>query len=198
MSAAPPRRQPQPYDLTTHDGRRVDWLTHAALTAVEQRLGYDLTVTQGSYNAGGVSASAGTHDGGGVVDLAAWDHVRKVRELRRVGFAAWYRPAITGLWPAHIHAVLIGNAKLAPSARAQVAAYLAGRDGLAGNGPDTGPREFTAHRFTWRTGEKALGRVRALLARAAATLSTRTRGYPIAKSLRAIRRAQAELPRARP
>lgn len=196
--SAPTKRAPRPYDLTTHDGRRVDWLTHAALSTAEQRLGYDLTITQGSYNAGAVSASAGTHDGGGVVDLAPYDHVRKVRELRRVGFAAWYRPAIPGLWPAHIHAVLIGNRKLAPSARAQVSAYLAGRDGLAGNGPDTGPREFTAHRFTWRTGQRQLGRVRALLARARAILSTRTRGYPIAKTLRALARAQAELPRAAP
>ena len=196
-TTAPAHRQPRPYDLTTHDGNRVDWLTHAALLAVEQRLGYPLTITQGSYNAGGVSASAGTHDGGGVVDLAAWDHVRKVRELRRIGFAAWYRPAIPGLWPEHIHAVLIGNRKLAPVARAQVAAYLAGRDGLAGNGPDTGPRQFTAARFTWRTGERQLGRARALIARARALLLNRTRGYPIAKALRALARADAELPRGR-
>ena len=73
----------KPYDLTTYDGNRVDALTKAALEATAKRLGYDLTITQGSYNAGGVAASAGTHDGGGVVDRAAWDHARKVLELRR-------------------------------------------------------------------------------------------------------------------
>lgn len=140
---------PKPYDLTEYDGRRVDWLTRAALEVTAERLGYDLTITQGSYNAGGVAASAGTHDGGGVVDLAAWDQESKVRELRRTGFAAWFRPAISGLWPAHIHAVLIGNERLSSGARAQVADYLAGRDGLAGDGPDTGPRKFIHHRFDW-------------------------------------------------
>ncbi len=34
--------------------------------------------------------------------------------LRSIGFAAWYRPAITGLWGAHIHAVLIDHGKLSP------------------------------------------------------------------------------------
>lgn len=138
---------PNPYDLTTYDGNRVDELTKAALEATAARLGYDLTVTQGSYNAGGVAASAGTHDGGGAVDLAPYDAARKVLELRRTGFAAWHRTAIPGLWPEHVHAVLIGNARLSSGARAQVAEYLAGYDGLKGDGRDTGPRQFLGHRF---------------------------------------------------
>lgn len=143
---------PKPYDLTTYDGRRVDWLTRKALEATADRLDYadgKLDLMQGSYNGGAVSASAGTHDGGGVVDLSAYDAARKVLELRRTGFAAWYRPAIPGLWGAHIHAVLIGNAKLSTSAKAQVSEYLAGGDGLKGNGKDTGPRQFVRNRFTW-------------------------------------------------
>lgn len=123
------------YDKTTHGGKTVDKWTKAALQAAEAKLGYDLTVVQGSYNKG-VGASAGTHDGGGVVDLLAWDHVRKVRALREVGFAAWYRPTIKGLWNEHIHAVLIGNEKAADSAKRQVVAYRAHRDGLAGNKAD--------------------------------------------------------------
>jgi hypothetical protein len=145
----------KPYDLTTYDGRRVDWITRAALEDTAARLRYadgKLTLTQGSYNAGKVGASAGTHDGGGVVDLSAYDHERKVRELRRTGFAAWYRPAIKGLWPEHIHAVLIGNAKLSPSAARQVTAYLNGRNGLADNGADNGPRDFVKNRYTWTRG----------------------------------------------
>lgn len=127
---------PNPYDRVTFRGKTVDHLTMAALQECERRLGYDLTIVQGSYNAGGVSASAGTHDGGGVVDLLEWDHQRKCRVLREVGFAAWYRPTIPGLWNAHIHAVLVGHDRLAASAERQVAAYRAGRNGLANNAAD--------------------------------------------------------------
>jgi hypothetical protein len=111
-------------------------MTHQALLLAEKRLGYPLTITQGSYNAGGVSASAGTHDGGGVIDLAPYDWERKVRVLRSIGFAAWHRTAIPGLWPEHIHAVLIGNAKLSPAAASQVDDYHKHLDGLARHQPD--------------------------------------------------------------
>ena len=127
---------PGPFQLTTFGDqapKKVDWKTRAALEIAERRLGYPLTVVQGSYNAGGVSQSAGTHDGGGVVDLLAWDWQRKVRVLRSIGFAAWHRPAIKGLWGAHIHAVMIDHGKLSASAANQVAAYRAGRDGLKSN-----------------------------------------------------------------
>jgi len=130
-----------PYALTTHDGKTVDEITHQALIESEKLLGYDLTVVQGSYQAldgqaNDVAASAGTHDGGGVVDLLAWDWERKVHVLRAVGFAAWHRPAVKGVWGEHIHAVLIGNKNLAPSAARQVEAYRAHRDGLKSNAPD--------------------------------------------------------------
>ena len=185
---------PKPYDLTTYAGKRVDWLTRVALEAVAQRLGYDLTIVQGSYNAGGVAASAGTHDGGGAVDLAPYDHARKVLELRRAGFAAWYRPAIPGLWGAHVHAVLIGNKRLSAGARAQVAEYLAGYDGLAGDGRDTGPRDFTGNRFRWRTGAGRVTKARQLLERAHAQLATGVRGYGTNKARRDLRNALENLP----
>jgi GH25 family lysozyme M1 (1,4-beta-N-acetylmuramidase) len=132
-------RLPGPFELTTFgDGtpKKVDWKTRAALEEVERRLDYRLTVVQGSYNAGTVSASAGTHDGGGVVDLLAWDWKQKVRVLRATGFAAWYRPTVKGLWGEHIHAVLIDHGRLSPSAARQVGAYRAGRDGLKSNRAD--------------------------------------------------------------
>ena len=128
------------YERITFRGRTVDRYTAQALQAVEKDLGYELTITQGSYNAGKVSASAGTHDGGGVVDLAPWDWQHKVPALRKRGFAAWRRLPIAGLWPEHIHAVQAGNDRLAPAAARQVDAYKAGRNGLANNGPDDGPR----------------------------------------------------------
>lgn len=129
----------RPYAKTTYDGRVVDQITRAALEAVAERLDYadGLTLLQGSYNEGGVSASGGTHDGGGVVDLAPYEWEKKVRALRAVGFAAWHRPYLAGVWGEHIHAVLIGNEELSPAAKSQVADYYAHRDGLAGHAADT-------------------------------------------------------------
>jgi hypothetical protein len=75
------------YEKQQVQGHTLNNRTVAMLTDVESRLGYDLTVLQGSYNAGGVSQSAGTHDGGGAVDLAPYDWKNKVAALRRVGFA---------------------------------------------------------------------------------------------------------------
>lgn len=185
-----------PYDLTSYDGRRVDWITRAALQDAAVDLGYPLTLTQGSYNAGAVPASAGTHDGGGVVDLAPFDHARKVAALRRLGFAAWYRPAIAGLWPAHVHAVLIGNRKLSAGARAQVAEYLAGFDGLTGDGRDTGPRQWVDRRYRWERGAQRIARARALAARAAALIDHDVRGHRgVRRALRHLRAAQHDLPK---
>lgn len=142
--------RPRPYDLTTHGGKRVDWRTKAALLKAEKMLGYELTIIQGSYNAGGVSASAGTHDGGGAVDLAPWDWEAKVRVLRQCGFAAWFRPKNSS-WNDHIHAVQAGNEKLPASAARQVTAMHNGRNGLADNGPDP-HRGLPFKKFVWPYG----------------------------------------------
>jgi len=117
----------------------------------EDRLGYELTIIQGSYNKG-VGQSAGTHDGGGALDLADYGWQNKVRVLRNIGFAAWRRPTIPGLWNAHIHAIAIGDKEMSPSAHNQVVAYYNGRDGLASNGPDPHPRPNPIPVFAyWRT-----------------------------------------------
>lgn len=190
---------PHPYDLTTYEGRTVDWFTRAALEDVAHTLGYPLTVFQGSYNAGGVSASAGTHDGGGAVDLAPFDHARKVLELRRHGFAAWYRPASSS-WNAHIHAVLIGNRKLSAGARSQVAEYLNGYDGLAGDGRDTGPRQYVNNRYRWDRGVERVTRARTAIDRALNLLRAYTPGTPgvrgisVRESRRMLREAANKLP----
>lgn len=134
---------PDPLERITFRGKTMDRKTAAALAVAERRLGYDLTVVQGSYNPGGVGASGGTHDEGGVVDLSPWDRKRKVRVLRDLGFAAWYRPKLVRngklIWNAHIHAVLMGHQDLAPAAARQVTSFRALRDGLAGNGVDPNP-----------------------------------------------------------
>ena len=132
---------------TTYDGHAVNTRTAAMLRAASHRLGAHchLGITQGSYNAGGVSASAGTHDGGGAVDLdmgrLCGRHARAVvRALRIVGFAAWHRLPIPGVWGEHIHAIAISDPDLAPAAQDQVWDFYTHRDGLADNAPDRGPR----------------------------------------------------------
>ncbi|MFW5690872.1 MAG: hypothetical protein ACOCXZ_00110 [Chloroflexota bacterium] len=104
----------------------------------------DLLV-QGSYNAGVVEASFGTHDGGGAVDLSVrsradwsvmWGEIPYMIEALRVaGFAAWVRETgeLYPNSPIHIHAIAVGDADLSPAARAQIdgeRGYLRGYNGL--------------------------------------------------------------------
>ena len=182
------------YDVVTFRGKRVDRMTRAALLQVERKLGYQLTIVQGSYNAGGVVASAGTHDGGGVVDLSANDWKRKVHALRSVGFAAWYRPELwrsgRKVWGSHIHAVLVGNAKLSSGAEDQVTEYLAGYDGLAGSGRDPYTREFVNVRFRYPSGH-ATGNIsdalhaKTVVERRAALVKVAAHGSPEARRVAA-------------
>jgi hypothetical protein len=84
-----------------------------------------------------VAASAGTHAGGGVVDLVPASNPN-VGALRAVGFAAWNRGAAWGSpsFSPHIHAVALGDPTVSPGAANQVMSYLAGGNGLADGGPD--------------------------------------------------------------
>lgn len=126
------------FEKVTYRGRLMDRKTMAFLRAMEQRLGYPLTVIQGCYNAGGVSASAGTHDGGGVVDLVSWDARRKVRVARELGAFAWLRPDLPGVWGEHIHLGVRSHGRLSSAAKAQQADFDAdpARNGLANNAID--------------------------------------------------------------
>lgn len=112
-------------------------MTIYAMNLVEKALGHMVIPMQGSYNTS-VSASAGTHSGGGAIDLRPYDTERVVRAMRAVGFAAWHRPYnwdnAGGI--EHIHAVLIGCPDLAPAAAKQVIKYRQRLNGLANNAPD--------------------------------------------------------------
>lgn len=118
-----------PYTRVTYHGKTMNARTKAMVQQAEDYLGYELTILQGSYHKG-VGASAGTHDGGGVLDFAPWDHEKKVRVLRMIGFAAWYRPTIKDLWNEHIHAVAVRDKEMSSEASKQVQDYYAGLDGL--------------------------------------------------------------------
>lgn len=141
---------PDPYERTTLHGRPLDHATAAAVRATESDLGYELTIVQGI---GGATASAGTHVKGRAIDTPAYDVARKLAALEANGFVAWYRPTLPGVWTEHIHAVLMfetttNSRGIAPAALRQIAARLAGRDGLKGNRLDprgrmNNPRPFT-------------------------------------------------------
>ena len=122
-------------------GFKLDDRTVAMVKWAEKVARRKLTISQGSYNKGGVAASAGTHDGGGVVDFSVSEYspadLRVVlKALKDAGFACWYRPIRPGVWNQHIHAVAIGCKDLAPIAKRQVVAFDAKRDGLASNARD--------------------------------------------------------------
>jgi len=109
--------------------------------------------TQGAYNAGGVTASAGTHDGGGVLDVDTDPMTVAQRDYfielsRRVGFGGWFRTAAQGFVP-HAHLVAVGCPDLSSGAAYQVREYFAGRNGLAGRGADDGPRQYVG--ATWES-----------------------------------------------
>lgn len=132
-------------------GVRLNTRTRDMILAAEKLLGYNVTLVQGSYNTG-VSASAGTHDGGGAVDvtcrnLNAAQKGQVVNALRKVGFAAWHRLPSQGPWSEHIHAIAMGDTEASRGAKNQMADYKAGRNGLASGGSDNATRAYV--NVTW-------------------------------------------------
>lgn len=173
----------------------VDALTIACIEHAETIGGHEFVVTQGSYQ-NTVAASAGTHDGGGAVDLRWCGHAKCVRALRQAGMAAWHRNPSQGPWPDHIHAVVVDHPALAPSAARQVASYRAGRNGLASNGPDDGPRlsPIPTPVWPWPPVPKTLPkRVVRYLAETLAIRKELTREIQRLKAARKVAKAKGEL-----
>ncbi|MFC4010011.1 peptidoglycan-binding protein [Nonomuraea purpurea] len=123
----------------------INTRTRSMLAEAKRLLGRDLKLDQGSYNPGGDPTSVGTHDGGGVVDISvkgmsSATRTAAVRALRLVGFAAWVRNPQQDDWPWHIHATAINDTDLSSQAQHQIGDYYLGLNGLAGRGPDDGPK----------------------------------------------------------
>jgi hypothetical protein len=138
---------------TTYTGKTVNQRTRDMLAAADALVAHSIVLSQGSYNAGGVAASAGTHDGGGAIDvsvsaLSTTQRWQTVKALRTVGFAAWLRSPDQGDWPYHIHAIAIGDTDVSVGARDQVADYYVGKNGLASHAADNTPTAYRAP-FTW-------------------------------------------------
>jgi hypothetical protein len=93
---------------------------------------------------GNASASASTHSTGGCADLRQVS-TEQLRVARNMGAADWKRDADPNdgqpdMSPTHAHLSLCGCPHAHYSAKAQVTSCNNGGNGLAGNGPDDGPR----------------------------------------------------------
>nr|MDQ3579273.1 peptidoglycan-binding protein [Actinomycetota bacterium] len=136
----------------TYHGELMNTRTKAMLVEAERRFGAAFDVTQGSYNPGGTPASAGTHDGGGALDLSVsgmstTQRTNAARALRQVGFAAWVRTPDQGDWGYHIHAIALGDPDQSTGAYHQSGDYYLGFNGLANRGRDDGP--LVSPKLTW-------------------------------------------------
>jgi hypothetical protein len=116
------------------------------------REGLDVYQTIGS-----AAASAKTHSLGGCADLRQWT-TDQLRVARNMGAAAWKRDADPNdgqpnMSPTHTHLSLKGCPHAHKSAKAQVVSCDHGHNGLAGNGPDDGPRDGVQWPLrTWEQG----------------------------------------------
>lgn len=151
-----------PYQRVWFRGVLLERRTVSALEWVERRFGKQVVITQGSFSTS-VNASGATHAGGGALDisvvgLSVKERRRLVRLLRRAGFAAYFRPFVPGLWPSHVHAVLLGNKTASAAAQWQMSEYRAGRNALSNAGPDRAWRPRVPRRWSHRQGRPVKGR----------------------------------------
>lgn len=133
----------RPGERRAYSGVTLNVRTIRMLRAAGHRISAScvLDPTKGSYT-GPDSSSKATHAGGGAVDLSVRTLCGKrprgvVRQLRKVGFAAWFRN-----WTGneHIHAVAISDPEMATETafpgwfdmREQVVAFAQGKDGTSG------------------------------------------------------------------
>lgn len=107
-----------------------------------------VTIVQGAFMTrvgGGASASAGYHDLGGCIDTRTWNLTSGQESVllwegALCGLIGWKRDAAHGGMDEHTHWIGGWDQPLASGADYQWRQALAGRDGLASNGPDYHPR----------------------------------------------------------
>lgn len=121
-------------------GVEINRWTAAALETWEDKMGSELTISQGSFRPW-TPYSGSSHMGGGAADVWFWgadaNHATKVG--RDVGFACWWRTPYQGNWPNHIHCILIGDATASATGKWQVSQYKMGYNGLSGYQRDWQP-----------------------------------------------------------
>ena len=150
-------------DRTTYQGKKLNWGSRYIMDAANKMVRTskfggekeNITMLQGSFS-GAVSASAGTHNGGGAFDLTANNWQNRVKVFRLLGVAYWDRPALRGVWIHHNHGIVDGDGTASRGALQQVTAYHRDRDGLASNRIDTQYQMLVYPLFVFP--EKAVGK----------------------------------------
>ena len=139
-------------------GRRMTPAFRDAWLAAEQKCGWQIAMTQGGFNGNAVAASGGTHAGDSadhtVRNKTKAQVAREIECLRWAGIFSSFRTTKRAKWGVraqgfssyHGHNVPNGWGHPSRGAREQALAYRRGRDGLRGNGPDTGPGHTHASR----------------------------------------------------
>jgi hypothetical protein len=126
------------YTRVTYRGVTLNKRTAAAVIQAQRLFGQPFdAIPQGSYHST-TQQSAGTHDGGGAIDIFDGDLDKVQRVMRTVGFAAWHRPFLAGPngWNPHCHAIMLGDKEMSDGARAQIPDYRNYLDGLASHAAD--------------------------------------------------------------
>jgi hypothetical protein len=111
-----------------------------------------ITIFQAGYNKGGVTASAGTHDGGGVLDTGNFSDAA-LAVWRSWGVEMQHRTVAQKFSP-HGHGVWKGCPHVSSGAAYQQSEWEAGRNGLVGRGPITGPGPKGSSTPTWQQAVK--------------------------------------------
>ena len=105
------------YSRVTYGGKTFNARTVRMLKKAEEAYGSGFKFYQGSYSTG-ISASKGTHDGGGAVDIKPPSNIdQALKALASAGFWAKWRGSMK---PPHIHALAKGDAELSSAARRQL------------------------------------------------------------------------------
>jgi hypothetical protein len=125
------------YSRVTYGGKTFNARTVRMLKRAEESYGSGFGFYQGSYSTG-VSASKGTHDGGGAVDIKPPANIDKaLKALASAGFWAKWRGSMN---PPHIHALATGDAQLSSAARRQLG--LPADGGYQGDQVEVGTRNL--------------------------------------------------------
>jgi hypothetical protein len=140
-------------------GRLVCYCVATSLPLVEQAMieagviKYSIDIHQGGYNKGGVSASAGTHDRGGNIDVAQYSDAA-LRIWREWGWCMQARTRAQGFSP-HGHGWPKGCPHLSSGGAYQASEWQNGRNGLRSRGAITGPGPKGRSTPTWTQGIQA-------------------------------------------
>lgn len=123
-----------PCEEVVYNGRLMDYMTMAFIMAMEEKLGYNLTILKAKERTADRTSSA-THVGGGVFDVAEYDIRNKIKVAAELGGFAYRRAYIAGLWPQHGHIGIRNHPCLSDEAKAQQRDWDARppRDGLKGH-----------------------------------------------------------------